>query len=218
MTSRENSWVSRCSVVLVVSQQIALLTPCLQSSSTNMAALRYKYEKNEDSSTSFPTLEDFLSLRTKPEIMKIFAGTFLSCVVGRVAFRRKSANVELQEFVTKTDEAFALLCIENIYDRFVKIDINTWYAPHQEGKRKRNCKSGKYTEDAHKAHRYGGWNQKGMSRFNELCKIVELDRDANKEWEEKYKRERYGAKMKERYGMHTNADGTSGVTVVVDDL
>jgi len=185
-------------------------------SSTNLAALRYNYE-NEDSTTSFPTLEDFLLLRTKPEIMKIFAEKFLSCVVGRVAFRRQSANLVLQEFVTKTDEAFALLCIENIYDRFINIDINTWYAP-QDGKRKRHCKTGKYTENAHKAHRYGGWNHVGMTRFNELCEIVELDRDANKEWEEKYKRERHGAKMKERYGMDTNADWMSEVTVIVDDL
>ena len=44
---------------------------------------------------------------------------FLPSVVGKVKYSQQKAILKVSDFVTVSDEAFALLCIANTYDKIV---------------------------------------------------------------------------------------------------
>ena len=61
-------------------------------------------------------LEDFLALQTNKEVMGYFCDNFLLQVVGRVQWRDGVTKIPVHKLATVTDEAFALLVLENIWD------------------------------------------------------------------------------------------------------
>ena len=149
-----------------------------------------------------------------------FLTLYASCVVGKVLFNVRLRNRDIQEadLLTISDEAFALLVLENNFDRW--IDIFEKYGCLPKGKvdpvtgnRKREHFSNvatKYTEGGIKfePQKQGeivpvqvgkGWSDKGIERFNELFDIVEEDRlaERNADFFDWYKNSRLKQKASE---------------------
>lgn len=136
-----------------------------------------------------PTMEEFLMLRQNRETMTLFADRFIPCVIGKVSFRRlQQGEPEFDTYTTVSDEGFALLALENIYDSFINIDMQSYFLPRTQGDMKRLSVKGKYTSWGDKAKRFGGWSEAGMDRYNELCGTVSNDRKTNSStWEDHYR-------------------------------
>jgi hypothetical protein len=104
-----------------------------------------------------------------------------------------------EKLVTKSDEAFALLMYENYIGKWKKQgnikdnedeqheededkdeqhEEGEETAPYVPGKKKTTTKAvrGKYTVHNNGTTKYGGWSEKGTTCFNELYKLVKVDR------------------------------------------
>lgn len=96
--------------------------------------------------------------------------------------------------MTKSDEAFALLLIDNYLEKWKKMleaeeqsadaervdNMNMTGEEAQADRRQRKKVTtklpGKYTEKKSGHCKYGGWSRAGMARFNELYSLVNDDR------------------------------------------
>jgi hypothetical protein len=155
----------------------------------------------------FFTIEEFCKLRratTERERRAFFwfFDSFLECVCGARAWRNAKktmmASVARDEhngiIVTKSDEAFALLLIDNYLEKWKKMleaeeqsadaepvdNMNMTGEEAQADRRQRKKVTtklpGKYTEKKSGHCKYGGWSRAGMARFNELYSLVNDDR------------------------------------------
>ena len=131
-----------------------------------------------------------------------FFSSFLECVCGANPWRSlrhkhlvsKAIDPTTQEHVvTPSDEAFGLILFENYIDKWKLIankkeeaekEIDEVAAGLEQGeaaqvqpKKKRNNKIyGIYTKVRSGNCKYGGWTREGTARFNELYKLVLVDR------------------------------------------
>lgn len=55
----------------------------------------------------------YICLRTDPKKMMFFCENFVSCVIGKMEWKRNRSRMKFSSFVSPTDEAFALLAVEN---------------------------------------------------------------------------------------------------------
>ena len=134
----------------------------------------------------FFTLEEVMKLRRatterKRKAFFWFFDKYIVCVSGKRLWGAKKV-VELVSkakdndggrnnvVVTKSDEAFALLIFGNYEQK--------WKSQRETLANNGNLQrmKGKYTGRASGHCKYGGWNAKGIRRFNELRKLVEEDR------------------------------------------
>lgn len=53
--------------------------------------------------------------------MTLFCNQFLACVTGKNDWKQQTKNL-IRDFATVSDEAFALLVLENIWDKWIKMD------------------------------------------------------------------------------------------------
>jgi hypothetical protein len=126
-----------------------------------------------------------------------FYKNFVPAVVGKNKFKaRMDAPVNQDNAMcTISDEACAMLLLENNYDRWIdvhknKIEGRTIADPalaHSDEKRKRKWESNVcpkytdggiiYTDKRQTTHK--GWKDAGIQRFNQLCVIVQEDRRSN---------------------------------------
>ncbi len=131
-----------------------------------------------------------------------FFNSFLECVCGSRPWRNakkttlvsKADNGHRGKLVTKSDEAFALLLINNYMEKWISAlvpkenmgtdavaqDINN--GPVEVGtnaskQKKMGTKQipGKYMEKKNGHCKYGGWNRTGTTRFNKLYRFVQED-------------------------------------------
>jgi hypothetical protein len=132
---------------------------------------------------TIPGLDDILKLRRKPaktetreaRVIRNRAFTFLvEHVFGCVAGRKrewdalKSCTKVSDTNLTRSDEAFAVLLLENMWDQYV--------VPNgEDGKNPTQPKKGRYTS-AGSNRRHGGWSKEGIERFNDLAKLVARNR------------------------------------------
>ena len=65
---------------------------------------------------TLPTLEDIMLKRDKEETFFVFADSFLSRVVGVAYWRKHCAKMTIRDMATISDEAFALLLLENYWE------------------------------------------------------------------------------------------------------
>jgi len=102
--------------------------------------------------------------------MGFFCQEFLSCVVGRLEWKKQIERKRVWEIASASDEAFALLALENIWDDVVNhVEKGPTAA--------RDPIVGKYTVDKYKrAGKYGGWSVAGLHRMLELKRMVEENR------------------------------------------
>ena len=94
----------------------------------------------------------------------------LMCVSGKRFFPSKSVHKKISDFVEVSDEAYALLVLENSWDR-MKDD-----AEHPERKARVGNIPTKYTMQLQNNRKFKGWSDAGKIRFNELCGQIENDR------------------------------------------
>jgi hypothetical protein len=137
-----------------------------------------------------PIMKDILKLRfdgDKSELSEdymYFCGRFLKCVVGVQAFNRgMRMKTLLSDIATPSDEALALLLLENSHYR--------WNEEHDKKSRSNepvkedDLPPPKYTNAGNKklqkgfTKKYGGWTGAGIDRYNELYGLVLQDRSAH---------------------------------------
>jgi hypothetical protein len=124
-----------------------------------------------------------------------FFDTFLECVCGARYWRKAKATMLVSEaadergkLVTKSDEAFALLLIDNYIDKWkdaLTEEVEARTDKVTEGDQSNNNKkskrlTGKYTAITSGHCKYGGWSRDGTARFNELYNLVQEDRASAK--------------------------------------
>lgn len=145
-------------------------------------------------------LDNFLEMRRNYDAYSTFYSVFLPSIVGKRRFNRLLRTLkDEEEIATVSDEALALLAIENSWKRWDKIFDNSngeirrytknetkpeglfdnLPPPEYTKTAKDDPESEKNTEDKN-------WNEAGISRFNELRQLVINDRasypDFTKKW------------------------------------
>jgi hypothetical protein len=133
-----------------------------------------------------PELADILGLR-KGSAYKFFADKCLECVAGKKAWKTKRATETMTSATTKTDEAFALLLLENNYEIW-RHSVATTSDDGDYATETADLKP-KYTsgKKAGGSRRHEGWSEAGIERFNELTELVRKDRSDNKYWDKDYR-------------------------------
>ena len=162
---------------------------------------------NENSAINFE-LADIIECRgihgtdAQSTLYRDFVETMVSGVTSRIQFKQLYLNKEVSDFITTNDEAFALLTIENNWDRWCDM-----YRRHDMSKF--NCQVPSLYTNAGDARnnnkeillngkvcvlgstcKHQGFSQLGLQRFNALCKIIKQERhtkqrrDAEIRWKE----------------------------------
>jgi hypothetical protein len=113
-----------------------------------------------------------------------FCVRFFKCIVGVQAYNAGwDCDKKLSEIATPSDEALALLILENNEARWsqefdmVGSDESRVTLP-----KAKYTSSGRNTSMKGFTKKFGGWSARGIERFNELLKLVKADRSANGEW------------------------------------
>jgi hypothetical protein len=112
-----------------------------------------------------------------------FFAEYLECVAGKKGWGKekyfqtvsKAVDRETNDIlVTVSDEAFALLMLENYREKWI-----LRYEEACSGRRNTDKRiDGKYTSSVKGHTEFGGWSRKGIKRFNALCDLVEADRSS----------------------------------------
>ena len=136
-----------------------------------------------------PGKDDFCKGRKHKKIYTTFFTRFVPAVVGPELFRQRlqaaNGDTAADTVCTISDEAFALLLVENSYDRWADIYKKTGGIPKQRrGDRTRQCNSDIAPQYTHGGIRYllhettktKGWTTTGIQRYNELFRMVQIDR------------------------------------------
>ena len=153
----------------------------------------------------FYTIEELCQLRrAKTDREKAaffwFFDKFLECVSGAKFWRTQKVHQLVSEarddhnlkIVTKSDEAFGLLLIDNYLDKWTtsltlveeeeeeeeeEVQTASLTNSRKKGKPQAKKQPGKYTEKRKTGTcKFSGWSPAGMARFNELYNMVTLDR------------------------------------------
>ena len=143
-------------------------------------------------------LKDFLEMRKNPQCYFVFYTHFIKCITKKTRFeeRVKALNAGQQELCTVSDEAFALLLLENSWDRWCDMygKDPTLLLPRRGGKNQDKSvvslvttmyTTGGYRYAVHAANMVKakkGWSQDGIRRYNQLFDMVESDRAAHPEF------------------------------------
>ncbi len=158
-----------------------------------------KVPKKKEGKAKFKII-DFMKGREKVEAYRTFFDVFQPCATKKTNWERQISrgdpNDERSEdmiLCTVSDEAFALLLLENSYDRWCDLYFNNKGALLQRrGKKGRDVESDvapKYTRGGIKYSTNDatgmekGWSQEGKRRFNELYDSVKQDRKQNPSFE-----------------------------------
>jgi hypothetical protein len=155
------------------------------------AALRYEKETGlpED---EVPSLRSMLGLRKLPNSTEVnqsyvyFCTHFLKCVVGIVNYKKLlGQGCKLSKVATPSDEALALLLIENSIHRWTReFEIREVKGEQHQIKEdelvpSKFTSSGSNKRQKGLTKRYKGWTQAGIQRFNVLLDQVKEDRRVN---------------------------------------
>ena len=147
------------------------------------------------------TIDDFLEGRANKEACKIFFERFVPCATKKTDWQRRIAvamtdlDARTSDLIlcTISDEAFALLLLENSFDRWLDIyRQNKGVVTQERGLKVRKVVSDVapiYTKGGIKydtpsaEHAVKGWSDAGRSRFNALYGLVKQDRAKNSRFE-----------------------------------
>ena len=144
-----------------------------------------------------PTLLDMLAMGDNENNAYItFCDYILPAVCGRKSNEAKFNKSYLSKVASVSDEAFALLSIENAWDRWVFQLDN----PDSD-----NIPATRYSQEGSQSRAliYSGWKRIGTERFRELQKLVKEDRttDDRMEFEKLYLAKRQESSSKNRRGI-----------------
>ena len=138
-------------------------------------ALRIKCEeKGED----FPTVEQFLKLHEGGDAYRLFVTEILKAAIGKSTWDRYCTKKLICAFVTRSDEAYALLNVENQYDRWTYMWQNN---DHRDKERKAPnplyTNGGKSGGGRGSNRKNDGWSKEGFERFNKIHQNLGKDRE-----------------------------------------
>lgn len=131
-----------------------------------------------------PAPDMLVSGRRNTEGFHLFCDVFLSRVVGVTEWRESCTSVFVTDMASVSDEAFAILCIENYWDEWANKNVEEYksevaFDATTNTRKKRKTTWGIYTKGATGSRRYGGWSAEGLERFNVLYEKVVQDRRDN---------------------------------------
>jgi hypothetical protein len=124
------------------------------------------------------TMSDILLLRQDNSgIYFDFIEYFVSAVVGKTFYKVNKCQKLLSEFTTISDEALAILILENNFDTWCdmatkNITKNSLVLP-------KYTNGGTSTGENASTRRYQGWSNEGIKRFNEYHQLVKTDRESS---------------------------------------
>ena len=97
----------------------------------------------------------------------------MPCIVGKKTWEDKTRDTAMSTVASVTDEAFLLLVMENSWSVWKQMANNdSGELPLHEQRQ-----LPLYTGTPGGSGRNEGWGDKGMKRFNELCRKIEKDRE-----------------------------------------
>jgi hypothetical protein len=154
----------------------------------------------------FFTFDEFCKLRRAETVREHcaflwFFASFLECVCGARSWREGKKTMLISEatdgtgekLVTKSDEAFGLLLIDNYMEKWrtifltenanastQQVQLAEGDVAGQVGKKTTTKIVGKYTVKKSGHCKYGGWSREGTARFNQLYNLVQEDRASAK--------------------------------------
>ncbi len=88
-----------------------------------------------------PELKKIQCLQKDPEVITIFCNHFLSCVTSKHDCKRQTNSELIRDFAMITDEAFALLVLENIWEGWIKMDPLQFFANKNTEKQRKKVKT-----------------------------------------------------------------------------
>ena len=135
-------------------------------------------------------IAEFQKMRTNKEAFAQFCENILPCVVGRKFWDKRVASICVSEIATDTDEAWALLVMENSWDTW-KEQAFLETGKYEKGQEREPTK---WTNTSSRASRSEGWGEAGIKRFNQIAGDVIKNREQNEAVELDYlkvKREEY---------------------------
>ena len=119
---------------------------------------------------------DAISHRFKKSAYALFCQHILICVSGKKQFDNQARTKKLSYFVGVSDEAYALLLLENHWERYEDYaNQSPIVAMHARYKSKIKPK---FTLQDGNNKKFKGWSQEGIKRFNQLVQEVEQDRQS----------------------------------------
>ena len=133
------------------------------------------------------TLEQVLQMRSPNNFIYYdFINYFVSTVIGKMNYKRNLCIEVLSSYATVSDEAFALLSLENNYE--------TWMDMALTGNTKTSKVLHKYTNGGMSQDKVAtsqhnrDWSDEGFCWYNELFDLVEKNRDVPNvlQFEEKF--------------------------------
>ena len=123
------------------------------------------------------SFDSILKLRTDSTgLYSVFIEYFISPVIGKIFYKENRCERLVSDFVSVSDEAFALLIFENNHA--------TWCDMIRQNITKSSSVICKYTNGGcsnapnGSSRQYQGWNPEGIKRFNDLFDLVKDDRNA----------------------------------------
>ena len=131
-------------------------------------------------------MEQFLELRRNFPAFTAFYKLFMREVAGKKRFDDLVKTCPLgKEMSTPTDDAFALLVLENNEDRWVDLleQNNGVIKPIKRGEEiPDSCKSAVMPKCTLTSEKVKTWSSKGIERFNDLRDLIKADRKFNKDF------------------------------------
>ena len=147
-------------------------------------------------------MDDFLKGRQSVDTYTLFFDTFMPCVTKKSSWITQIAKAGIKKdakgvvcLCTVSDEAFALLLMENSFDRWLDLYRQGFGNAKQQQHRRSKDRgfhsnvSPLYTsggikyESTEGAQSFKGWSDEGRLRFNALFDYVKQDRQANPSFE-----------------------------------
>jgi hypothetical protein len=116
-----------------------------------------------------------LKLREERESWHWFVDNIASAVVGMSVADNMKYTQQPREWVSRSLEAFALLCLEN-YLEMVKSEVRKDMVKEQP----------RWTKDARGKRKNQGWEQAGIRRYNQLVELVKENRERYSQEDEYY--------------------------------
>jgi hypothetical protein len=175
--------------------------------------------RNMEGSDKLPAAADLMKLRQdKHGAYTFFAEHIINCVSGKKNWKQKQFETSMREGSTATDEAFAILLLENGRDKWEAM------ARSENGK---STEPTKYTRTKKEGgtRKYEGWSDEGLERFNELLGLVQSDRRHHADWDamnldsKRKKQKRDYDIMRERTAPHVplRAKADNQLSLLCDD-
>ena len=114
-------------------------------------------------------LENIRKNEEQKEVFLTFVNTCLVHFCSSMTLRYAAYNTVISDIFTESDEAFAMLLLENNAKDYNQMVI-------QKRKFKRSEANPKYTKDPNDKEKFKGWSKDGIKRYNYLVKVVKRNR------------------------------------------